>query len=194
MKKNLILMGPIGCGKSTMIQNTLGEAVGEAGGYVTLRAYDQEKLAGFDLAPASALCSRQDMRRIQRFLEFGETKIRRPEVFAGLGAELLREALRKPYAVTDEFGGLELMVHPFHTALKNLLLSPVPCIGVFKTRDASKALSCHMGLDSVYAKAYEEMLQFLREDPNTELLNTTGRYDLIAREKVTAWAHIYVRK
>ena len=177
-----------------MIQNSFGEYACSAGGYITLRAFDQQQLVGFDLAPASVLCSRQNMRRIQRFLEFGDTKIRRPEVFAGLGADLLQEALEKDYAIVDEFGGLELLVPQFKEALQNLLLSPVPCIGVFKTQNASNTLIRHMGLNISYESAYEEMHKFLLENPETEILHTTGRYDLIAREKVLAWTKTYVRK
>ena len=194
MKKNLILYGPIGCGKSTMIKEALGEDAILAGGYVTLRAYYEDQLAGFDLAPTTVLCSRQEMRRIKRFLEFGDSRIQRPEVFEGLGTALLKEAQKQDFAVADEFGGLELLVPSFREELQNLLCSPVPCIGVFKTRDASKSLTRRLGMNTAYEDAYEEMFRFLRENSETEILHTTGWKDSVAREKVLDWVRQYVRK
>ena len=194
MKKNLILWGPIGCGKSTMIKEALGEDAILAGGYVTLRAKFENQLIGFDLAPAAVLCSRQDLRRIERFLEFGETKVQRPEVFEGLGTILLKEAIKKDFSVLDEFGGLELLVPSFREELQNLLCSPVPCIGVLKTREASKSMTQRLGMNTAYEDAYEEMLKFLQEDSGTEILSTSGWKDFAAREKILAWVRQYVRK
>ncbi len=37
LKRRLLLTGPIGCGKSTLIINTLGSAIRDAGGFLTLR-------------------------------------------------------------------------------------------------------------------------------------------------------------
>ena len=194
MKKTLILYGPIGCGKSTMIKEALGADAILAGGYVTLRAYCGDQLAGFDLAPATVLCSRQDMRRIERFLEFGDSRIQRPEVFESLGTTLLKEAQERDFAVVDEFGGMELLVPSFREELLNLLSSPVPCIGVLKTREASRSLTRRLGMNTAYEAAYEEILGFLQEDPNTEILSTSGWKDAISRKKILAWVRQYVRK
>ena len=65
MKRRLLLTGPIGCGKSTLIVNALGSAIKHAGGFLTLRVVERGRLAGFDLAPA---CGGPR----EGFLSFGE--------------------------------------------------------------------------------------------------------------------------
>ena len=52
--KRLILMGPIGCGKSTMIQTVLGQDIARAGGFLTVRKLDGTQLLGFGLVSAWA--------------------------------------------------------------------------------------------------------------------------------------------
>ena len=194
MKKNLILYGPIRCGKSTMIQEALGTGVLRAGGYVTLRSFYKNCLIGFDLAPAPVLFSRQDLHRTETFLEFGEPVVRHPEVFSGFGTELLKEAMTQDFAVIDEFGGMELLITPFRQELHKLLKSSVPCIGVFKTPQASQTLTAHLNMDYAYTAAYEEMLRFLQNDPNTQILSTSGWKDMNARKEINDWAGQYVRK
>ncbi|MFR5782555.1 MAG: nucleoside-triphosphatase [Oscillospiraceae bacterium] len=93
MKRRLLLTGPIGCGKSTLIANALGGAIRHAGGFLTLRVIEHGRLAGFDLAPAcggrgSAFELRRGRRREGRAALRGdgpgtaqggaEEKIRRP--------------------------------------------------------------------------------------------------------------------
>ena len=192
MRKNLLLRGPIGCGKSTMIQNALGEDVFRAGGYVTLRVLEQEKLLGFTLSPAAAW--QDPSLEGQRFLDFTGPVRRDPKVFSGFGKELLTGALDAPFAVADEFGGLELMVPEFRQTLLKLLQSPVPCIGVFKSADASESLIERLHPEDSYRNIYGSLTELLEQDDNTEILDTTGRYDETARIRVEAWVSQYVRK
>ena len=195
MKKRLILSGPIGCGKSTMIRNALGEAARNAGGYVTLRVLEQDRLLGFDLAPASVLAAPEANLPRGRFLDFTQGRpVRDPAVFSGLGRKLLEEASACPYGVADEFGGIELLIPEFREALESLLASQVPCIGVLKTQAASQSMVRHLDLEADYGRAYEEFCQKLYQDPDTEILQTTGRYDDAARHRVEAWVREYVRK
>ncbi len=194
MKKNLFLSGPIGCGKSTMIKNALGENAAYAGGYVTLRVLQSGELMGFDLAPASALLDAVEGVKTGRFLDFHREPKSDPGVFSSLGVELLESSLGAPYSVLDEFGGMELLIPEFQKALLEVLNSPVPCIGVFKSENASGALSKRMDMGEDYKRAYGSLRMALERDSNTEILETTGRYDENARLLVEAWVREYVRK
>lgn len=195
MKPNLILSGPIGCGKSTMIRMSLGADAARAGGYVTLRNLSQAQLLGFSLAPARVLADPGAMAQAQTFLDFTQSPpCQNPAVFSGLGVQLLQNALECPFAAADEFGGVELLIPGFSSALENLLFSKVPCIGVLKTREASEALTRRMELGDDYRKAYRSLRQKLESDLNTEILETTGRYDENAWNQVARWVQYYVRK
>ena len=190
MKKNLLLSGPIGCGKSTLIRSALGQAAAEAGGYVTLRILEGDFLAGFDLAPAAALAD--PSLKGQRFLDFTGGKRKNDLVFSQYGADLLHCALDAPFAVADEFGGLELLIPEFREALTALLNSPVPVIGVFKTPGASAALAQRLRLPEEYAAAYRQFRELLLQKEDTCIFSTTGRGDRQAETTIQRWMEQYI--
>ena len=161
---------------------------------MTLSLQDQGRRLGFDLAPASALAVSGVQNPRGRFLDFTDGRpVQDSQAFSGLGRVLLTEALGCPYAVADEFGGVELLIPEFREALERLLFSRVPCIGVLKTQAASDALVRHLGLEADYRRAYGEFSEKLYQDPDTQILSTTGRYDDHARQQVEAWVREYVR-
>ena len=186
----LLLCGEIGCGKSTLIRNALGEEARQAGGFVTLRCLDGDKLLGFDLAPGSALVDKSAPR--QRFLDFTCGKKQNDNVFADFGAELLKKSA--PFALADEFGGLELLIPEFREGLEALLTSGTPVVGVFKTDKASLALARRVELDSRYREEYLTFRQQLQQNPRVTLLPTSGRGDEDARLALEQWVSQYVRK
>ena len=63
MKRRLLLTGPIGCGKSTLIINALGSAIRDAGGFLTLRVIEDGRLAGFDLCSTDGRVRERFLRR-----------------------------------------------------------------------------------------------------------------------------------
>ena len=191
MKKRLLLQGEIGCGKSTLIRQALGRDALKAGGFVTLRVTQGNSLLGFDLAPAAALADPELTG--QRFLDFTRDPCRNDAVFSRFGAALLQDSLEAPFAVVDEFGGLELMVPEFYSALMELLQSDVPVVGVFKTPEASEALIRRLHPEEAYGEAYRSLRRLLLEDPDTELLETTGRGDAHAEQQLRLWVNTYVR-
>ena len=194
MRKNLLICGHIGCGKSTLIRNCLGDHALRAGGYVSLRIQNDRELKGFDLAPTAALISDDALKDAQRFLDFGALKKQDLSVFSGLGTKLLQEALQKPFAVIDEFGGVELLLPEMREALMALLSSPVPCIGVLKDPDASRSLTRRLKLGEDYEAEYRRIFNTLKRDPNTTILRTTGQDDSFAMRQMDLWAEEFVRK
>ena len=99
--KRLILMGPIGCGKSTMIQTALGHDITRAGGFLTVRKLDGTQLLGFDLTAPTI------PQNGHRFLDFENGAVRNDRVFSDFGIKCLQTPAS--FAVCDEFGGMELL-------------------------------------------------------------------------------------
>lgn len=192
MKPRLILLGDMGCGKSSLISRCLGEDAARAGGFVTLRRRAGDRLLGFDLAPARALCLEDAPR--QCFLDFTGTTRRFDTVFSSLGVALLEQAPDHPFAVADEFGGLELEIPEFRQALYRFLSGSCPCVGVVKNDLASAALIRRTGLSGDYAREYQSLRAFLKNDPNTCLLPVKSWADQAAQRTLERWAETYVRK
>ena len=80
--KKLILLGDIGCGKSTLIRTAVGEQVSLAGGFVTRRVMEDGKILGFDLSSPRIWADPDTPAR--RFLDL-EQNLRDDRVFAQWG-------------------------------------------------------------------------------------------------------------
>lgn len=195
MKKHLFLTGPSGCGKSTMIKNALGDAVATVGGFVTERVCRGDgSLLGFDMLPAAALSGIEGFER-RRFLDYsGSSPSTDNEVFRGFGVRLLEEAQYYPFALLDEFGGFELIIPQFREALLDVLNNEaLPCIGVIKSRANAEQLRNRLGLGEKYSLYLERLTEALKNDPDTLVIETTGRDDKEALDAVRRWAEEYAR-
>ncbi len=185
MRRRLFLTGPIGCGKSTLIANALGSSVRLAGGFLTLRVVEGGRLAGFDLA---APCGQPR----ERFLSFGAGGVVRDErPFTRTAPALLRQAAERRFAVLDEIGGFELLYPDFYEALTRFFFSGTPCVGVLKALPGAEELRRRVQLPEEYLEAARELRELLAGDPDTTLLETTGRYDLNAEGALRHWAEEY---
>ena len=192
MKKHLFLSGPIGCGKTTMINNALGEKLKLAGGFVTVRIREDDgSLIGYDMLPAAAMGGVEGFVG-ERFLDYSvKPPIHNNEVFRVTGVRLLREAEYYPFALLDEFGGFEIVIPEFREALLDFLSSDVPCIGVLKCFDNAQMLKKRMSLGDKYVDTLTALTNALRADPDTLVLDTTGRYDAEAQRIVAQWVAEY---
>ena len=190
MKKRLFLIGPDRCGKSDMIHKTLGNQIRRAGGFVTVRELDADgNIQSFDLKAADGSGQRS------RFLEFVNGQpMTRLEVFSQTGTRLLRQAQSRPFAVLDELGGVELLDDGFVRALVKLLRGNTPCIGVMKGSGPAGKVVGVMGLNLRYELARRALFDYLTRDPDTQVIQTTGKDDAEVRAMVETWAAEYVKE
>lgn len=189
MKKKLFLIGPNQCGKSEMIRAALGSDLRRAGGFITLRELDsQGNVIGFDLASADGSGTRS------RFLEFVDgDPVTHLDVFSQKGTWLLRQAEQRPFAVLDELGGIEILGEGFTRALAQLLSSGTPCIGVMKGPGPGGKMVGIMGVNLRYELSRRVLYDLLQEDPDTMLVETTGKDDQEVLALVEQWAAEYAR-
>ena len=189
MRKKLFLCGPSGCGKTTMIRNALGGKRAEAGGFVTERAVGADgRLLGFDLLPAAAAAGVEGYTPL-RFLDYtSEPPKRDNEVFRVEAVRLLQEAEYYSFAVLDEIGGFELVIPHFRSQLAAFLSSPLPCIGVLKSPAGVEELQMRFGLGEKYPALARRLREALDRDPDTLVLESSGRGDERAERAVREWA------
>ena len=187
MKPRLFLTGPSGCGKSTMIRRELGDRVKQAGGFVTVRKRDEHgNIQGFELLSADGYGPRD------RFLDMTAEQPRIDlEVFSGVGVEYLHRTAERSFSVLDEIGGVEVLNEPFMDELARYLRGSQPCIGVMKGAGPAGKLVEMMGLTVRYELARRALYEYLRNDPNTCLLECKGWDDPAALEAVRAWLAQY---
>ncbi len=191
MKPKLFLCGPGFCGKSRLIRELLGERLRMAGGFCTELSRDEAgELLGCSLFPAAAAGGVAGFPK-ELFLDLRTFPPQHDsEVFRQTGTRLLEEAGWYPFAVLDELGGIDLIIPQFRTALAALLDSPLPILGVLKTRGDSETLRKTLGPGERFTAFYDLLYTRLSEDPETELITVTGDVDACA-EPIRSWAACY---
>ncbi len=193
MSRHLILTGPTGIGKSTLLRRALGPALAQAGGLVTEAAYGSRgELVGFTLSPAAAAGGVVGFTP-ELFLDCSRFPPRTDnEVFRGTGVRLLREAAWYPYALLDEFGGFELIIPQYRAALYELLRSDLPILGALMTAEEAEAMRQALGLGEKYRGYEDELLRFLRQDKDTRILELRSPEDPAAAEALETWVRDYL--
>ena len=187
MKKNLFLTGDKGCGKSTSVAAALGENLGKAGGFLTVRQLGED---GDALAFWLRQPGRDDGQMIIDYSRQPYTM--HPEVFETLGLGLVKQAHNYDYVVLDEIGGFEILTDSFLDALMELLQSDVPCIGVVKALGAATRMIQRLGLGELYVQRSQALHRWMQQDENT-LLYTCGQYDPEGLRLAREWAEEYVK-
>ena len=171
MKPHLFLTGPIGCGKSTAIAQALGEKLPTLGGFLTRRY--REPYLHFQLESPDGSFQKT-------FLDFSSGK---PAVDLSVFSEL---DFSGTVLILDEIGGIELLNPDFAAALKAVLESPLPILGVLKGEGPAGALIEKLGLTETYTNAARILRQQLWSDPNT-LVYECGQFDETALALAENW-------
>lgn len=181
MNRRLFLTGPMGCGKSTAIEQALGSTLPRCGGFRTRRETGPEghALRFFLESPDGSLR--------ETFLDTASGKPEvHMEVFSGPAAAMLKGS----FLVLDEIGGVELLCPEFVTALEAAFRSGVPILGVMKGEGPAGALIKALGLTEEYALAAQNLRRWMEDDENT-LLYPCGQFDEHALYLARQWVKEY---
>ena len=192
MERRLFLIGPTGCGKSSLLVRALGPRLCEAGGFVTRASFGAHgELSGFTLAPAAAAGGVVGLPE-EPFLDCRRFPPRADnEVFRGSGVRLLREAAFYPYALLDEIGGFELIIPPFRTALEELLRSELPVVGALRTEEEARAMRRALGLGDKVDGYVSALHTLLAADPDTRILSLEASREE-AEQALDAWVDTWL--
>lgn len=197
MKKHLFITGPSGCGKSTLIREVLGPSLAYAGGFITERVCNTEgAVLGYELLPAGAAFDRALYEGVgKRFLDYENGyPLRDNEVFRNDAVELLQQVEYYPFALLDEFGGFEILIPQFRSALADFLNLDLPIIGVLKGPESVEQLQERFGLGERFPAMASMIRRVIAEDRDSEILEMRTPGDPAVREAVAAWAAAYVKR
>ena len=185
--KNLFLTGPVGCGKSTSIATALGERLQKAGGFLTVRQVDEDGRA------VAYWIKRPDGSDAQVIIDYSaKPYTMHLEVFESLGVQLLEEAKQYDYVILDEIGGFEVLSDSFLKALRMLLQSDIPCIGVMKGEGPASKMIQKLGLGDVYVQRAENLRRWMDQDESTRLY-TCGQFDPEGLRLAQEWVREFVK-
>jgi len=187
MEKNLFLTGQVGCGKSTSIAAALGESLGKAGGFLTVRQCDDS-----GRAVAYWLQKPDGSDRVCIIDYFAKPYTMHLEVFEDCGIRLLSEAHTADYVILDEIGGFEVLSDRFLEALMELLQSGVPCIGVMKGEGPASKMIQKLGLGEAYVQRAEKLRQWMRQDKATTLYEC-AQFDPEGLRLAREWVRNFVK-
>lgn len=184
MKRRLFLTGPMGFGKSTVIEKALGYRLSRCGGFLTRRTRDESgRVISFSLASP-------DGTQKETFLDFssGKPELDR-DVFSRLGTKLLNGE----FLVLDEIGGVELLCPEFTAALEKALKSGVPILGVMKGEGPAGKLVETLGLTEEYELAASRLRHWMQTDADT-LLYECSKFDENALDLAEQWVKEYAHE
>lgn len=193
--KNLLIEGPRGVGKTTLLIETLGAQLKNAKGFVTVRLVDCEgKRLGFAVEKVTEGVKPDkvfdgDMSNV--FISYansgqsgengqsGANPVIDIGRFIETAGQVLDDSQTLPddstegFILLDEFGGVELADEAFTSKLLTALAGSRPVIGVIKSREnmlhALRGLSAGEGLVS----RYDEFRKSIADMNNTEIITLT---------------------
>ncbi|MBQ9686407.1 MAG: hypothetical protein IJV41_07695 [Oscillospiraceae bacterium] len=195
MKKHLFITGPSGCGKSTLIREVLGSRLAYAGGFITERVCDDKgNLLGYDLLPAGAAADQSLYTGMgKRFLDCADgLYLRDNEVFRLDAVEMLQQVEYYPFALVDAFGGFEVIIPQFRSALADFLNLDLPIIGVIKDAESVEQLQNRFGLGDRFPEMAAMIRRVIAADSDCEVLEMKAPGDVRVRAAVEAWVKEYL--
>lgn len=184
---HILLEGDRGCGKSSLILETLGEQIAQAGGFGTVRLFDEEGLVrGYAQVRACELHEVNHKYQGQLpnvFLErTGERAVTHMSVLMDYTLPLLQEPAS--FYLLDEIGGAELLLPAWKERLYHMLAGKTPCIGVWKSEDNCWKLRKK---NEEFAHIYQEMRAWILAQPQIQLLRVTPENREAVREEIQNW-------
>lgn len=177
MRKHLLLEGPSGVGKTTLILNMLGSLRRQTEGFVTQRMVDDTgRTCGFCLTPAKLADTAVIPYREQHRDAFIDciTNTYNFDVFINRGMKLLENVNGSPLILTDEIGGLELMEPIIFNKLTELFSKSIPCIGVLKSHDNCMRLMNSKSCWQLYPR-YTAFRKSLETNPWVDIVYMSWR-------------------
>lgn len=178
MSTHLLIEGPSGVGKSTLILNRLGALRQRAGGFVTQRMVDETgETRGFCLTQAKKADTVNIPYQKDRPGTFirCETKLDSGGVFLSTGMELLKNTRDYPFILVDEIGGVELLEPIFFSRLTELFEKEIPCIGVLKSRQNCEQIMVNMNMPDLFIRKCGEFRRILQNNPEVEIVRMNRR-------------------
>jgi hypothetical protein len=155
MRSNLFFEGPVRTGKSTILRRALLPYLPDLGGFVVQRLLDNDgvpmayrlmgmeeiRQAGFDtetqfLSVDAPYPQPEDEIAANIFLWSSPRRID-TNVFETFGVDCLKASTNK-VILLDEIGGVDLLCPGFLAALRTVLSSDTPCIGVLKELEKAR--------------------------------------------------------
>lgn len=192
--KNLLIEGPSGTGKTTLILETLGGKTGKAGGFMTVRLLDDSgQRMGFAVK-ASAECSGPEKHFgvgdiDDVFIRFdGEKKVDVGAFVRRAGRSLDEEACRDAeFLIMDEFGGVELEDEVFAAKLLCALNREKPVIGVIKSRANAEHTAKGFAGDRSFMPAYDKFRELVAARADTQIITLTASTRDDVKSVICSW-------
>jgi nucleoside-triphosphatase len=160
-RKNILVTGRPGVGKTTLIRRVLEGLAVDAGGFTTHEIRESGARVGFaitDLRGASGILAHVGQCGGYRVGKYGVNR----KDLERIGIPAVREAvLHARLVVMDEIGRMELCSPAFRQVVEEALGSPVPVLGTIQDRE-------NAFLDAVRARADVEIVRV--EEANRERL------------------------